>query len=187
MDTSKAKTSLEALKISIRQLKWKECPVGRRLPCDIYWHGGSFYESENLCSGQVNKFPGMTEMVRKINLSRAVRTMQELYPEDYDFYPQSWILPEEYHVFTAEGCLCRRSLRRSSIWHSGDIRGWRFTSRCGLWRSSVSVSWTRWMRRDCCAAERWESRGERSAPVAGQTCRLHRIRRSFTAPMLPAN
>lgn len=76
--------------------------MGRRLPCDIYWHGGSFYESENLCSGQVNKFPGMTEMVRKINLSRAVRTMQELYPEDYDFYPQSWILPEEYHVFTAE-------------------------------------------------------------------------------------
>ncbi|XP_066436376.1 tubulin polyglutamylase TTLL11 isoform X2 [Eleutherodactylus coqui] len=88
--------------MSIKQLRWKEFPSGRRLPCDIYWHGVSFYESENLCCGQVNKFPGMTEMVRKINLSRALRTLQELYPEEYDFYPQSWILPEEYPIFTAE-------------------------------------------------------------------------------------
>ncbi|XP_063792045.1 tubulin polyglutamylase TTLL11 isoform X3 [Pseudophryne corroboree] len=102
VDSSKAKSSLEALKISIKQLKWREFPHGRRLPCDIYWHGVSFHESENICSGQVNKFPGMIEMVRKINLSRAVRTMQELYPEEYNFYPQSWILPDEYHLFTAE-------------------------------------------------------------------------------------
>ncbi|OCT67078.1 tubulin polyglutamylase TTLL11 [Xenopus laevis] len=102
VDSSKAKTSLEALKMSIKQLKWKEFPMGRRLPCDIYWHGVSFHESDNLSSGQVNKFPGMTEMVRKINLSRAVRTMQELYPEEYNFYPQSWILPEEYHLFVAQ-------------------------------------------------------------------------------------
>ncbi|KAM4018878.1 tubulin polyglutamylase TTLL11 isoform 2-T2 [Anomaloglossus baeobatrachus] len=52
--------------------------------------------------GHVNKFPGMAEMVRKINLSRALRTLQELYPEEYDYYPQSWILPEEYHTFTGE-------------------------------------------------------------------------------------
>ncbi|XP_040261364.1 tubulin polyglutamylase TTLL11 [Bufo bufo] len=102
VDSSKAKTSLEALRIGIKQLKWKEFPLGRRLPCDIYWHGVSFYESENLCSGEVNKFPGMAEVVRKISLSRAMRTMQELYPEEYDFYPQSWVLPEEYHIFSAE-------------------------------------------------------------------------------------
>ncbi|KAM3911040.1 tubulin polyglutamylase TTLL11 [Leptodactylus fuscus] len=107
VDSSKAKTSLEALKISIKQLKWKEFPLGRRLPCDIYWHGVSFCESENLCSGKVNKFPGMMEMVRKINLSRAMRTMRQLYPEEYDFYPQSWILPEEYHIFCAEVHLAR--------------------------------------------------------------------------------
>eukprot|EP00079_Xenopus_tropicalis_P031489 XP_017945260.1 PREDICTED: tubulin polyglutamylase TTLL11 isoform X3 [Xenopus tropicalis] len=102
VDSSKAKTSLEALKMSIKQLKWKEFPMGRRLPCDIYWHGVSFHESDNLSSGRVNKFPGMAEMVRKINLSRAVRTMQELFPEEYNFYPQSWILPEEYHLFVAQ-------------------------------------------------------------------------------------
>ncbi|XP_047228160.1 tubulin polyglutamylase TTLL11 isoform X2 [Girardinichthys multiradiatus] len=102
VDTSKAKTSLEALKLSIKELKWKEFPLGRRIACDIYWHGVSFHDNENIVSGQVNKFPGMVEMLRKINLSRAMRTMQELFPEEYDFYPRSWILPEEYQQFSAQ-------------------------------------------------------------------------------------
>lgn len=41
-------------------------------------------------------------MLRKINMSRAVRTMQELFPEEYDFYPRSWILPEEYQQFATQ-------------------------------------------------------------------------------------
>nr|XP_031306240.1 tubulin polyglutamylase TTLL11 isoform X2 [Camelus dromedarius] len=101
VDSSKARTSLDALKISIRQLKWKEFPFGRRLPCDIYWHGVSFHDSD-IFSGQVNKFPGMTEMVRKITLSRAVRIMQNLFPEEYNFYPRSWILPDEFQLFAAQ-------------------------------------------------------------------------------------
>ncbi|KAJ8339169.1 hypothetical protein SKAU_G00359550 [Synaphobranchus kaupii] len=109
VDTSKAKTSLEALKVSIRQLKWKEFPVGRRLACDIYWHGVSFHDNENIVSGQVNKFPGMIEMLRKINLSRAVRTMQELFPEEYNFYPRSWILPDEYQLFATQIRLAKDS------------------------------------------------------------------------------
>ncbi|XP_023838822.2 LOW QUALITY PROTEIN: tubulin polyglutamylase TTLL11-like [Salvelinus sp. IW2-2015] len=70
-------------------------PVGRRSACDIYWHGVSFHNNDNILSGQVNKFPGMIEMLRKINLSRAVRTIQELFPEEDYFYHRSWILPEE--------------------------------------------------------------------------------------------
>ncbi|XP_004453969.2 tubulin polyglutamylase TTLL11 [Dasypus novemcinctus] len=101
VDSSKARTSLDALKISIRQLKWKEFPFGRRLPCDIYWHGVSFHDND-IFSGQVNKFPGMTEMVRKITLSRAVRIMQDLFPEEYNFYPRSWILPDEFQLFVAQ-------------------------------------------------------------------------------------
>ncbi|XP_064420391.1 tubulin polyglutamylase TTLL11 isoform X2 [Latimeria chalumnae] len=102
VDISKARTSLEAIKISIEQLRWRECPLGRRLPCDIYWHGVSFHDNENIFSGQVNKFPGMTEMVRKINLSQALRTMQGLFPEEYSFYPRSWILPKEIVLFETE-------------------------------------------------------------------------------------
>ncbi|KAJ7308116.1 hypothetical protein JRQ81_008625 [Phrynocephalus forsythii] len=101
VDSSKARTSLEALKLSLRQLRWKEFPFGRRLPCDIYWHAVSFHDNA-IYSGLVNKFPGMTEMVRKITLSRAMRTMQELFPDEYDFYPRSWILPEEFSIFLTE-------------------------------------------------------------------------------------
>uniref|UniRef100_A0A7M4ETX4 Tubulin tyrosine ligase like 11 n=1 Tax=Crocodylus porosus TaxID=8502 RepID=A0A7M4ETX4_CROPO len=86
----------------------KGCPFGRRLPCDIYWHGVSFHDNE-IFSGQVNKFPGMTEMVRKITLSRAVRTMQDLFPEEYNFYPRSWILPEEFPLFVAEVRMMKES------------------------------------------------------------------------------
>ncbi|XP_010159455.1 PREDICTED: tubulin polyglutamylase TTLL11, partial [Eurypyga helias] len=82
-------------------IRWKDFPFGRRLPCDIYWHGVSFHDND-IFSGQVNKFPGMTEMVRKITLSRAVRTMQDLFPLEYNFYPRSWILPEEFPIFVAE-------------------------------------------------------------------------------------
>ena len=45
---------------------------------------------------------GMTEMVRKITLSRAVRIMQNLFPEEYNFYPRSWILPDEFQLFVAQ-------------------------------------------------------------------------------------
>ncbi|KAF2987226.1 hypothetical protein EK904_010229 [Melospiza melodia maxima] len=90
----------------LRLLKTRLCsllqfPFGRRLPCDIYWHGVSFHDS-NIFSGQVNKFPGMTETVRKITLSRAMRTMRDLFPLEYNFYPRSWILPEELPLFVAE-------------------------------------------------------------------------------------
>ncbi|NXG00102.1 TTL11 polyglutamylase, partial [Sakesphorus luctuosus] len=83
-------------------------PFGRRLPCDIYWHGVSFHDN-NIFSGQVNKFPGMMETVRKITLSRAMRTMQDLFPLEYNFYPRSWILPEELPLFVAEVRVLRAS------------------------------------------------------------------------------
>lgn len=51
-------------------------------------------------------------MVRKITLSRAVRIMQNLFPEEYNFYPRSWILPDEFQLFVAQvdGALSPRPL-----------------------------------------------------------------------------
>uniref|UniRef100_A0A8C3CR89 Tubulin tyrosine ligase like 11 n=1 Tax=Cairina moschata TaxID=8855 RepID=A0A8C3CR89_CAIMO len=51
----------------------------------------------------------MTEMVRKITLSRAVRTMQDLFPVEYNFYPRSWILPEEFPLFVDEVQMMKES------------------------------------------------------------------------------
>lgn len=53
-------------------------------------------------------------MLRKINLSRAMRTMQQLFPEEYNFYPRSWILPEEYQLFSTQvqNYMCKMSIKK---------------------------------------------------------------------------
>lgn len=40
-------------------------PLGRRAACDIYWHGVSFHDNDNVSSGQVNKFPGQPRPPRR--------------------------------------------------------------------------------------------------------------------------
>ena len=42
---------------------------------------------------------GMVEVVRKINLGRTLDLMHRLYPEEYDFHPQSWFLPQQFSEF----------------------------------------------------------------------------------------
>lgn len=41
----------------------------------------------------------MTDLARKIALTQAIRSMQELFPAEYDFYPRSWILPAQLQSF----------------------------------------------------------------------------------------
>lgn len=39
-------------------LFWQVCGA-RKNSCDLYWHGGSFYDNDGIQSGMVNKFPGL--------------------------------------------------------------------------------------------------------------------------------
>jgi tubulin polyglutamylase TTLL11 len=41
----------------------------------------------------------MNEMARKAALTRAINALYRLYPDDYDFYPRSWLLPEQRQEF----------------------------------------------------------------------------------------
>jgi tubulin polyglutamylase TTLL11 len=41
----------------------------------------------------------MIETVRKVNLGRILDIMQKLYPDEYDFHPRSWFLPQQYGEF----------------------------------------------------------------------------------------
>ncbi|XP_077987227.1 tubulin polyglutamylase TTLL11-like [Glandiceps talaboti] len=114
VESSKAKSSLEVLRIALKELGWgwKEVPYSRKsytAECDIYWHGISFADSEApLCSGKVNKFPGMVEIVRKVSLTRIMNQMSILFPDEYNFYPKSWILPEQFHHFAAEAATLQK-------------------------------------------------------------------------------
>ena len=38
----------------------------------------------------------MVQIVRKQSLTCAIRRLQRLFPEEFEFYPRSWNIPEEY-------------------------------------------------------------------------------------------
>ena len=71
----------------------------------------------------------MIEAVRKINLGRALDQLRSLYPEEYNFHPRSWFLPQQYAEFArAAGGRCGRSSagNMDNSWSlSGSDRGLR--------------------------------------------------------------
>ncbi|XP_064649478.1 tubulin polyglutamylase TTLL11-like isoform X2 [Lineus longissimus] len=104
VDSSKAKSNLDVLRLSLKELGWREYPYGRKdSPCDVYWLSVSFNElNSDIASGRVNKYPGMVDVLKKANLTRALDLMKRLYPEEYDFYPQTWYMPQQLNEFAAD-------------------------------------------------------------------------------------
>ncbi|XP_046338959.2 tubulin polyglutamylase TTLL11-like [Haliotis rufescens] len=102
VDTSKARSNIDVVRRCIHDLGWREVIMPRREPCDFYWHAIGFQDHSDLTSGRVNKFPGIQEMLSKINLCRTLDFMRNLFPSDYDFYPRSWFLPYQFHEFSNE-------------------------------------------------------------------------------------
>jgi tubulin polyglutamylase TTLL11 len=41
----------------------------------------------------------MTELAKKISLTQAIHSMQELFPDEFRFYPKSWIIPAQLAEF----------------------------------------------------------------------------------------
>ncbi|KAL0237765.1 hypothetical protein GEMRC1_012239 [Eukaryota sp. GEM-RC1] len=48
---------------------------------------------------RVNHFPGMSEIARKDNLARNLTRMARNHPEQYDFFPLTWVIPQELFDF----------------------------------------------------------------------------------------
>lgn len=58
---------------------------------------------------KINHFPSMGEICRKDNLARNMAKMQRAHPEEYNFTPQTWVLPAEYATFQG---YCRELKKR---------------------------------------------------------------------------
>lgn len=69
---------------------------------DIYWQDGAV-QCDKLYRmkpyQRINHFPGMHILCRKNLLARNLRRMQKQFPDDYNFFPQTWILPSEFADF----------------------------------------------------------------------------------------
>mgnify|MGYP002631967331 CR=1 FL=1 len=48
---------------------------------------------------RINHFPGMYALARKDHLARNLNKMFKRFPEEYKFYPQTWLLPAEFGDF----------------------------------------------------------------------------------------
>lgn len=108
VDTSKANTNLEVVRLCIQELGWQEYPNGSPNGCDIYWHSSTYHEgyhstkfAYNHC-GSVNKFPCMNQLLRKGPLTQALNVMRSIYPREYNFYPRTWFLPEQFYDFKTD-------------------------------------------------------------------------------------
>lgn len=42
---------------------------------------------------------GMNDLLRKVHLTRLLNNMRLLFPNDFDFYPKTWFLPEQTQQF----------------------------------------------------------------------------------------
>ena len=45
---------------------------------------------------RINHFPGSAILGKKNNLSKYLSKMRKVFPEEYDFYPRSFLLPYHY-------------------------------------------------------------------------------------------
>lgn len=104
IDTSRAKTNKQVVSICATKLGLLEYPEGRDdgAACDIYWHNIVYHDMRTLVKSphaKVNKFPGMSDLSKKIPLTRAISSMRHLFPNEYQFYPSSWFIPAQFDAF----------------------------------------------------------------------------------------
>ena len=50
---------------------------------------------------KINHFPGMINIYRKNHLARNLNKLWKVFPEEFDFYPKTWLLPLEHKDFEA--------------------------------------------------------------------------------------
>ncbi len=47
------------------------------------------------CYQKVNQFPAIYHIARKTLLAKNLKRLQKSYPNEFNFFPRSWILPKE--------------------------------------------------------------------------------------------
>ena len=54
-----------------------------------------------LLGSYVSRFPGLGELCHKKDMALALNRMKGLFPDEFSFHPESWLLPEQYEQFLA--------------------------------------------------------------------------------------
>lgn len=76
-----------------------------KLDWDLSWHDMGItadFLSKMEPFQKVNQYPGMYVITRKNYLARNLMKMQKAFPEEYKFFPRTWIMPQEASIFKNE-------------------------------------------------------------------------------------
>lgn len=76
--------------------------------CNVYWldKGGKPAITERLSQLKpwqcFNHFPGMHNIANKARMAQVLGRLQRRWPEEYNFYPRTWVLPGEMGAFSEQ-------------------------------------------------------------------------------------
>ena len=83
-------------------------PNGNISGCNVYWldKGGKPAITERLNRIKpwqcFNHFPGMHNIANKARMAQVLSRMSRNFPEQYNFYPKTWVLPGEISAFSSQ-------------------------------------------------------------------------------------
>lgn len=72
---------------------------------------------------KINHFVGMGEICRKDSLARNIWRVQRVCPNDFNFVPQTWILPGEYSMFQFQARESKKKKKRSKTYIRKPVNG----------------------------------------------------------------
>lgn len=81
---------------------WYRCCDDDEVPWNVYWSDLSVLPERimKLQSYQrINHFPGMLNICRKNLMGFHLNKMQKLFPDDYNFFPKTFLLPQDWLEF----------------------------------------------------------------------------------------
>jgi len=90
----------------VNELGWKLVKVEKNeSKCNLYWIDVATIH-ERFRSIQpwqmINHFPGMPNIARKNRMGQNLNRMIKLFPKEYNYYPRTWVLPQELTDFRAQ-------------------------------------------------------------------------------------
>ena len=102
-DNSSAKNQAEPKSKERRKLEGLQCRLVKEhdlMNWDIFWADSGMtpeFLSSLSTTQRVNHFLGMYNICRKSTLGMHLKRFQKEFPEHYDFFPQTWMYPAEFH------------------------------------------------------------------------------------------
>ena len=92
----------DILRTCIEEKGWVECSDDDGVDWVIFWTDTSVSPQRVMLLEKyqkINHFPGMLSIARKAQLAINLRRLQAIFPKEYNFFPETWVLPQDTKEF----------------------------------------------------------------------------------------